>query len=252
MNQEAQPKVRRARPGVRPAWTVGLLWAMALPWWPGCVHSRHETLEYTLYLEPPRTAAAPLQGVRLASLAPPPAAGRAGGRSASGPPGLPALTVQRLTVRDPYGQSRLVYRPSTYEVRYYNYHRWATPPGERIADEITRYLRAAGLFSRVTAVSGAGGDLVLGGVVRQLEEVDQGTGKGARWLAAVSIDFWVARGVMEAPFWMRSYSVVKPAARRNPEAVVVALSQGVQEILAQLTADLRQAVAEAEARPQNE
>lgn len=148
--------------------------------------------------------------------------------------GKASLVIRPLTARDPYDQERLVYRTSPYAFDLYQSHRWASSPAEQVSHWTYRYLQATRLFSQVFPTTDSTADVVLGGVIRQCEELDHDT----TWEAALSIDFWLTRGDERSPFWFRSYSATTPASRRNPEAIAEAMSQGLADILRQLTTDL--------------
>jgi cholesterol transport system auxiliary component len=145
-----------------------------------------------------------------------------------------SLVIHPLTARVPYDQERLVYRTSPYAFDLYNSHRWASSPAEQVTHWTRRYLQATGIFSQVFPTTDGNADIILGGVVRQCEELDHET----TWEAALSIDFWLTRANERSPFWFRSYSVTKSASRRNPEAIAEAMSQGLADILQQLTTDI--------------
>jgi uncharacterized lipoprotein YmbA len=145
-----------------------------------------------------------------------------------------SLVIHPLVARDPYDQERMVYRTSPYAFDLYNSHRWASSPAEQVTHWTRRYLQTTGLFSQVFPTTDSNADVVLGGVIRQCEELDHET----TWEAALSIDFWLVRADERSPFWFRSYSVTKPASRRNPEAIAEAMSQGLADILQRLTTDL--------------
>ena len=145
-----------------------------------------------------------------------------------------SLVIRPLTARDPYDQERMVYRTSPYAFDLYNSHRWASSPAEQVTHWTRRYLQTTGLFSQVFPTTDGNGDFVLGGVIREFEELDHET----TWEAALSIDFWLTRANERSPFWFRSYAVTKPASRRNPEAIAEAMSQGLADILQRLTTDL--------------
>lgn len=145
-----------------------------------------------------------------------------------------SLVIRPLSARDPYNQERIVYRTSPYAFDLYNFHRWASFPAEQVTHWTRRYLQATGLFSQVFPTTDGNADIVLDGRIRQFEEID----REATWEAALSIEFWLIRSGERSPFWSRPYSATKPASRRNPEAIAEAMSQGLEDILQQLTTDL--------------
>jgi ABC-type uncharacterized transport system auxiliary subunit len=133
----------------------------------------------------------------------------------------------------------MVYRSSPYRLDFYNYHRWAAAPAELVTDWTRRYLRRSGLFAKVFPATEGNADWFLGGVIRQLEEVDQEN----TWEAALSIDFWLAPAGQRAPVWFQSYTATQQADKRNPEAIAAAMSRNLENILARLAADLTPVVA---------
>lgn len=146
-----------------------------------------------------------------------------------------SLIVRHFSARDPYNQERMIYRASPYLLDFYHSHRWAAPPAEMVTDWTRRYLRGTGAFARVFPTTDGSGDFVLGGVIRQFEEVD----KKQTWEATLGIDFWLARGDQRSPFWFQTYSATQETDKRNPEAVAEAMSRNLEDILQQLAADLQ-------------
>src|ERR1700752_4545177 len=124
------------------AWGL-LVWSMSLG---ACsvTRSRPDVHYYTLTLAVPETS-----GTRQVS-----------------------LVVRSIGARDPYDQERLVYRSSPYAFDLYNYHRWASPPGEQVTTWTRRYLRGSGLFTQVFPNSDSMADFVLDGTIQQFEEID--------------------------------------------------------------------------------
>ena len=135
---------------------------------------------------------------------------------------------------DPYMQDRIVYRLSSYQLDFYNSHRWASSPTEQVTDWTRRYLRGAGVFTTVSPTIEGATDFVLSGRVRQFDEVDQ----EQTWEAVLNVDFWLTRGTERAPIWFRSYAASQRAEKRNPTALAEAMSRNLENILGRLTADL--------------
>ena len=150
-----------------------------------------------------------------------------------------SLVVQPFTAQPPYDRDRMVYRSSPYEFDFYHYHRWVTKPADMLTTLTRRSLQQSGLFTTVYPTPDARADLRLGGVVRQYEEVDQ----AQAWQAVLSIEVWLSRSREPAPFWFRSYSATRQAAKRNPAAVAAAMSRNLEDILARLTKDLERELA---------
>ena len=69
---------------------------------------------------------------------------------------LPAVAVQRFETPAYLRQGRIIYRQSPEQVGFYDYHRWASDPGQVVTTALIGSLRAAGVFSvvkRMTARS---------------------------------------------------------------------------------------------------
>ena len=158
---------------------------------------------------------------------------------ASPAPITASLVVRPFSAQPPYHRARMVYRSSPYEFDFYHYHRWVTKPADMLTTLTRRTLQQSGLFTTVYPTPDAQADLRLGGVVRQCEEVDQ----AQSWQAVLSIEVWLSRAREPAPFWFRSYSATRQAAKRNPAAVAEAMSRNVEDILARLTKDLERELA---------
>ena len=71
-------------------------------------------------------------------------------------------------------EGRLVYRPTSEEVEFYEYHRWAMNPRQAITQYVAEGLRAQSIFKSVAVERGSEAAYVLSGNIERLEEVDQG------------------------------------------------------------------------------
>ena len=149
-------------------------------------------------------------------------------------PRTASLMVRSIEARDPYNQERIVYRSSAYAFDLYNYHRWASTPGEQVTLWTRRFLRGSGVFTQVLPSSEGTADFVLDGTIQQFEELDH----EKTWEAALSIDFWLVRSGERSPVWFQSYTATQPATKRNPEAIAEAMSRCLENILGRLTTDL--------------
>lgn len=135
------------------------------------------------------------------------------------------VRVDDFSIDDPYATRQLAYRMSPYRLAYYNFHRWAGSPEVVVASAAREYLEHGNTDAE-------GAPFEIGARVRRIEEIDDDD----RWSGALTIEFTVRReGVVVLE---RSYSETERAARRNPEAVVAALSRALKRILQALAADL--------------
>jgi cholesterol transport system auxiliary component len=72
-------------------------------------------------------------------------------------------------------EGAIVYRPSTDEIAFYQYHRWAEDPRRTVTDLMIQNLEASKFFRSVDLYDGGreSPDFVLSGTLEHLEEVDQ-------------------------------------------------------------------------------
>jgi len=70
-------------------------------------------------------------------------------------------------------QGAIVYKPSSEQIGFYAYHRWAIDPCQFVTDSIIARLGAAGIFSHVKHYDGQpGADYLVSGRLEKLEEID--------------------------------------------------------------------------------
>src|ERR1051326_6508398 len=62
---------------------------------------------------------------------------------------LGAVAIRELQCPEYLCEGRIVYRPSSEEVGFYEYHRWAMSPGQAITRYLVESLRARSLFKSV-------------------------------------------------------------------------------------------------------
>ena len=118
-------------------------------------------------------------------------------------------------------QGTIVYKMSPEQVGFYNYHRWATDPGELVTNAVAERLRAGGTFTQVKPYDGrADIDYVLSGRLEKLEEIDYGDGVKVE----VSISAQMVRLSTGATVWTNSVSEVGQVEKRDLPAVVSAMS----------------------------
>jgi ABC-type uncharacterized transport system auxiliary subunit len=143
----------------------------------------------------------------------------------------PLIRVERLTVAEPYAGRRIVYRPNPNEVSFWEYHRWAAAPGRMLTARVAERMAESGLFRGVDCFpySWANADLVLRGTVLAFEEID----KGGDWYAHVKMFLELtSRKAGRSTLWSAKIDIEKKAASRHPEAVVVAMSEVLDEAIA--------------------
>jgi ABC-type uncharacterized transport system auxiliary subunit len=143
------------------------------------------------------------------------------------------VAVQELTVRAPYDRDRIAYRPGGRgaEIGFYQYHRWALPVGEAVSRLLAEELQRRGYESAVGVDPGA--ELVIDGVVRRLEEIDD----PGEISVEVEVELtWSESGderVRSEVFVGRSV-----VGERTVVAVAEAAAEAVRDIAARLSSEL--------------
>ncbi len=140
---------------------------------------------------------------------------------------MPApVRVGPFVAEQAYGSSRFAYRTSPYELDYYQYHRWASPPRALVAGAVRDALVS----------SGDGTPIEVDGVVRRLEALE--SGKDAS--GSISLALRATRGgevVVE-----NVYEETVPATSRRPKDVAEALSVGLRRVLERFRDDVAAAL----------
>jgi ABC-type uncharacterized transport system auxiliary subunit len=153
-------------------------------------------------------------------------------------PALPAaaqghasLAIREFRSPDYLRQGPLVYRASTEQIGFYDYHRWATDPREFVTSAITDRLRAGGAFADVKVYDGrSSADYILSGRLEKLEEVDyEGGVKVEVALSAQMIE--VRTG---AQVWANTVSEIGKVDQRNVPAVVSEMSNAMDRAMDRL------------------
>jgi ABC-type uncharacterized transport system auxiliary subunit len=178
----------------------------------GCSLTRDAPVKETYLLEPPM----------------PPAVAKAQPAS---------VRVAAVNVAAPYRGRSFVYRagPLKYETDYYT--EFLVAPAAMFAEQTTRALEAAHVFSRVVPPgSGADADATLEGFVSALyAEADNGVPVAAE----LSITYYLTPSVgASMPAWSKEYRRHVDVAAHTPAAYAAALNQAFGDVLAELTRDL--------------
>ncbi|MGB2589255.1 MAG: ABC-type transport auxiliary lipoprotein family protein [Candidatus Acidiferrum sp.] len=144
------------------------------------------------------------------------------------------LLIGRLTGSALYRDDQIVYSSGGESMGTYEYHRWAEPPTEMIAEILLRQLRASGHYSGVyTLRSDIHGDYLLHGRLYDFKEVSEGSEAGR-----VAMELEMRNIKTSTTVWTHFYSHDEPAASKDVGAVVAALDKNVQQGIAECRASL--------------
>lgn len=135
------------------------------------------------------------------------------------------LAVERFEAAPLYKDDRIVYRESKYEVKFYNYRRWVSPPAKIVTEKFLGHLKASRLFKNVVRYPYATqATYLLHGTVKAFEEWDQ----AEKWLGKVVLEVSLEKLENHELVWSGVLSKMTPAEKRHPREVVKALSMSLQ------------------------
>lgn len=144
------------------------------------------------------------------------------------------LLVGRITGSALYREDQIVYSTGGESMGIYEYHRWAEPPTDMIAEIILRQLRSSGRYAGVyTLRSDIHGDFLLHGRLYDFKEVSEGSEAGR-----VTMELELKNIKTGTTVWTHFYSHDEPAASKDVTAVVAALDKNVQQGIAESRASL--------------
>jgi ABC-type uncharacterized transport system auxiliary subunit len=118
-------------------------------------------------------------------------------------------------------QGAIVYKTSSEQIGFYNYHRWAVDPRDFVTNAVTDRLRASGNFAQVRTYDGRSDvDYVLTGRLEELDEIDYDGGVKVQ----VAISAQMVSLATGATVWTNSVSEVGTVSQRDVPAVVSAMN----------------------------
>ncbi len=144
------------------------------------------------------------------------------------------LLIGRMTGSALYREDQIVYSSGGESMGTYEYHRWAEPPTEMIAEIMLRQLRASGHYRGVYSLrSDIHGDFLLHGRLYDFKEVS-----GSAEVARVTLELELRNVKTGNTVWTHFYSHDEPASAKDVSAIVAALDKNVQQGIAECRASL--------------
>jgi uncharacterized lipoprotein YmbA len=149
---------------------------------------------------------------------------------------LPAVAVQRFQTPAYIRQGRIVYRESPEQIGFYDYHRWASDPGQAVTTAMIDNLRSAGVFSTVEIYDGQEhAPYLLQGRLERLDEVDYKQGVQVE----VRLTAQVLNTSTGAAVWAGDTTTTANVNQRHVNSVVRAMGQATQEGIERLVQDMK-------------
>ncbi|HSY14090.1 MAG TPA: ABC-type transport auxiliary lipoprotein family protein [Verrucomicrobiae bacterium] len=153
---------------------------------------------------------------------------------------LSAVAVRRFETPAYLRQGRIVYRQTPEQIGFYDYHRWASDPGQVVTGAVMDSVRSAGVFSFVEAYDGQeNAEYLLSGRLERLDEVDYKNGIQVE----VKLSAQLANRKTGATVWTGGTSTVASVSQREINSVVRAMDQATKEGVEQLVSDMTKQLA---------
>jgi ABC-type uncharacterized transport system auxiliary subunit len=139
------------------------------------------------------------------------------------------IVVERFHTTEALGRDQILVAVSPTEIDYYATDQWAGGVGQLVQRKLAEEFRPL-VDGRRT--------MVVSGTVLSFEQVDGGSGTSARLkLQVVVRDAEKKR--YEPPVFEKTYSITRPAPGPNPAGVVKELSRCVEDVAAEIAADVK-------------
>ncbi len=148
---------------------------------------------------------------------------------------LATVAVRRFDTPGYLRQGRIMYRETPEQLGFYEYHRWASEPGQAVTSAVIDALRTTGLFASVEPYDGQERpEYLLRGRLERLDEVDY-EGK-----VGVEVKFSAELSNIRtgAPLWAGSVTKTLDVNTKDMNSVVSAMSQATQDGISQLMTDM--------------
>ena len=154
-----------------------------------------------------------------------------------------AVRVDRFSAGRLYGSAAMVYRPESYKVASYNYHKWRASPGDMVSDYLARDFQNSGLFRAVFSYhQPEAARFVVNGSVEEFAETRENGAWKARLGLRVTLLDRSRPALTEQVVVQKDYRVSEAMGGESPEAFAAGMSAAMAEASAEIIADVNSAV----------
>lgn len=153
------------------------------------------------------------------------------------------VKVDRFSAVRLYDSGAMVYRPESYKVASYSYHKWRASPGDMVSDYLARDFQNSGLFRAVFSYHQPEAvRFVVNGTVEEFAETrENGTWKARLSLRVTLLDMSRA-ALTEQVVIQKEYRVSEAMGGESPEAFAAGMSAAMSEVSAEIIADVNSAI----------
>lgn len=141
--------------------------------------------------------------------------------------GRAILAVDPFSAQATYDDERIAYRTGPNQVDYYNYHRWAAPPGLLVSEFLRLAYEGSPWFRAVLTDPTPETAVVLRGRVIEFEEVDVSPDE---WRGRVAVELVLQDARSGQIVWRKLTRRDVPLPERSPAGLAQALTSAVTSI----------------------
>jgi len=162
------------------------------------------------------------------------------------PKGAPVDTevkVDRFSAVRLYDSGAMVYRPESYKVASYNYHKWRASPGDMVSDYLARDFQNSGLFRAVFSYhQPEAARFVVEGTVEEFAEERENSAWKARLGLRVTLLDRSRAALTEQVVIQKEYRVSEATRGESPEGFAAGMSAAMSKASAEIIADVNSAI----------
>lgn len=153
------------------------------------------------------------------------------------------IRIDRFSVAQSYNSAAMLYRPETYRVAVYNYHRWRANPGDMVTDYLLRDFRESGLFRAVFSYRQSESTrFVVDGAIEEFVESREPDGwQVILGLQVALLDLSQAEITRKVVFQKR-YRTAQPIGHESPDAFAAGMSAAMAWVSTEMISDVYAAV----------
>jgi cholesterol transport system auxiliary component len=153
------------------------------------------------------------------------------------------LGIRNFTISSAYDHDRIVYKEDTFKRQNYYYHRWITNPSAMIKNILLKDLQSSGVYRAVTLIPGGiVWDYEIQGHIHEISESDL----GKNWTAVIDLEITLIKtpstSSIRKVLFQKNYHHSSICEKKEPAAVVAAMSAAVKELSIELQKDIYKAV----------
>jgi len=154
-----------------------------------------------------------------------------------------SVKVDRFSAVRLYDGTAMVYRPESYHVASYDYHRWRATPADMASDYLARDFEDSHLFRAVFSYhQPEAARFAISGTVEEFVEVKEGGTWKARLGVRITLLDKSRQALPEQVVMQKVYRVSKDLGEESPEAFAAGMSADLAEASAQVVSDVRSAI----------